>query len=437
MLHEAFYSTTMIQEIKIKNVLSFKDEVTFSFEATNDKSLENYHVIEVIPGVRLLKLCLVYGANASGKSNLIQVFEFLMDFWSSKSASKEEPIDITPFLLDNDSRHQPSEIQLVFYVDTIKYIYSLQVDEHYVLQETLVFYPNSKPATVFERTLEDNHSVIYYGDKIVISGAVKDKVEVECLSNTSFFSAYRSVNANVKEIEAVLKWMKQSFMPSIESDTVLKDYTKDLLIKGKCESAYILNYLREADFNISQIKSETIKKPVSDGFVSMVLSNKNIPQKEKYRIQKDKTIERAETVFQHEIIDKEGEKKNFELPEELESSGTLRVFGLAGVLQQAIKWNAFLAVDEIESSLHPDLVKFVVESFLKDSKGHAQVLLTTHYDGLLEERELLRNDNVWFANKKSDGATELYSLSDFTGVNRLSSLRKAYRAGKFGAVPNI
>ena len=113
-----------------------------------------------------------------------------------------------------------------------------------------------------------------------------------------------------------------------------------------------------------------------------------------------------------------------------------RSMGVAGIINKLITQNAFVAIDEIESSLHPKLVEFIIENFLKQSRS-SQLLVTTHYDGLLEEEDILRKDSIWFTRKINDGSTELYSLSDFRGTNRISSLKKAYKYGKFGAIPNI
>ena len=141
----------MILEFKIKNFLSFKDEVTFSFEATKDKTLEDYHVVKVAEGVRLLKLGIVYGANASGKTNLLNAFDFLRDFWFNVADSKEDETGVVPFLLDPEKPLQPSSFKLSFYVGSTKYVYSLEITEKQVLLEKLEYYPGVQPAVVFER----------------------------------------------------------------------------------------------------------------------------------------------------------------------------------------------------------------------------------------------------------------------------------------------
>ena len=174
-----------------------------------------------------------------------------------------------------------------------------------------------------------------------------------------------------------------------------------------------------------------------DDMLSLLLNKaRHIPEEEKERLKKEKTIKHTKTEFEHKIINKDGVSKLYKLSKGLQSEGTLRTLGLAGAISQLVDRNAFLAIDEIESSLHPRLIEFIIEDFLKQ-KGRSQLLITTHYDGLLEEDDLLRKDSIWFTNKKENGATELYSLADFKALNRISSLQKAYKYGKFGAIPNI
>ena len=111
----------MIQEIRIKNFLSFRDEVVLNFEATRDKTFEDYQVVSVTPKVRLLRFALIYGANASGKSNLLSAFDFLRDFWFDIKTNIDEETGAIPFLLDTDTPNKPSEFNIIFYLDEKKY----------------------------------------------------------------------------------------------------------------------------------------------------------------------------------------------------------------------------------------------------------------------------------------------------------------------------
>lgn len=426
----------MILSLKIKNFLSFKNEMTYSFEATKDLHLEEHQVVEVAPGVRIAKLGIVYGANASGKSNLIKAFQFLHEFWFNTTESKDDETGTTPFLLDKETRLQESEFVLIFYIQEKKHIYSLKLNEFNVIEESLYYYPSIQPAELFSRQLMDKISDIKFNSKLKISSVAKNEISVKCLTNMSLFAAYNKVNIHLPEMDTVINWMKDQYMNSVMPDVpYLEKFTENLILKDSTLKDYILDFLHKADFNISNFTTKIENKTVPDNFISLVM-NSNLPTEEKERVKNEKTIQISETQFLHRVIDKNGKEGFYELSELSQSKGTLRTMGIAGVLNRAICKNAFVAIDEVESSLHPKLIEFVLESFLKQSKT-AQLLMTTHYDGLLEEKDLLRSDNIWFTNKLEDGSTELYSLSDYKGINRISSIQKAYKYGKFKATPNI
>ena len=402
----------MIAEIKFKNMFSFRDETVLSFEADKSKDLESYHVVELAPDVKLLKLAVIYGANASGKSNIIKVCDFIRSFITCTPLNKAELIKIVPFLLNRTSKEQASEFSVSFYAmngdKAIRYVYSVLLETTHIVRETLIYYLSQQPATVFERSMENNVSSIKFGQKVKISTAAKEEITLKCLPNMSVFAAYMQVNTNIAEMETALPYLTKQMMPAIVPTSSLSRYAEEA-IKKETAKEYILRYLQEADFNISNISSK--EQETKKGVVNY-------------------------TMYQHKVSSGLGGNDYYEFPELYESDGTIRTFGLASQIQNSIGSNAFLAVDEIESSLHPKLIEYMIERFLKESK-QAQLLLTTHYDGLLGEEDLLRKDNIWFAEKNTDGASVLYPLTDFKGLNRISSLQKAYKFGKFGAVPNL
>lgn len=402
----------MIAEIKFKNMFSFRDETVLSFEADKSKDLESYHVVELAPDVKLLKLAVIYGANASGKSNIIKVCDFIRSFITCTPLNKAELIKIVPFLLNRTSKEQASEFSVSFYSmngdKAIRYVYSVLLETTHIVRETLIYYLSQQPATVFERSMENNVSSIKFGQKVKISTAAKEEITLKCLPNMSVFAAYMQVNTNIAEMETALQYLTKQMMPAIVPTSSLSRYAEEA-IKKETAKEYILRYLQEADFNISNISSK--EQETKKGVVNY-------------------------TMYQHKVSSGLGGNDYYEFPELYESDGTIRTFGLASQIQNSIGSNAFLAVDEIESSLHPKLIEYMIERFLKESK-QAQLLLTTHYDGLLGEEDLLRKDNIWFAEKNTDGASVLYPLTDFKGLNRISSLQKAYKFGKFGAVPNL
>lgn len=402
----------MIAEIKFKNMFSFRNETILSFEADKSKDLESYHVVELAPDVRLLKLAVIYGANASGKTNIIKVCDFIKSFITNTPLNKAEQIKIVPFLLNRTSQKQASEFSVSFYVmdgeKAIRYVYSVLLDTTRIVQESLIYYPSQQPATIFERSTENNVSFIKFGQKVKVSAAAKEEITLKCLPNMSVFAAYMQVNTNITEVETALQYLTKQMMPTIVPTPSLNRYAEEA-IKEAAAKEYILRYLQEADFNISNISSK--EQETKKGVVNY-------------------------TVYQHKVSSELGDNDYYEFPELFESDGTIRTFGLASKIQKNIASDAFLAVDEIESSLHPKLIEYIIERFLKESE-QAQLLLTTHYDGLLGEEDLLRKDSIWFTEKNTDGASVLYPLTDFTGLSRISSLQKAYKFGKFGAVPNL
>lgn len=425
----------MIQEIKIKNFRSFKDEVTFSFEASNDKFAEDSQVVQINENTRLLRFAIVYGYNASGKSNLLDVFEFLYDFWFYKPKDMDVKTGTIPFKLDKSSPTEPTRIELVFYVEDTKYSYLLELDEHQVYWEKLSYYKSVQPTKLFERRLENGQSVIDFNLKI--SNIVKEKITVECLKNMSFFAARKQANASIPEIDAAMAWMTNKVHQTISPSTNLTKYAQRMTSKDNELIAYILDFLREADFNITNFKTDAINQPYPEEVVEMVLSSDKLSEEEKEIIKQVPFKKDFRTDFEHTVENERG-IESYVLTSGYgeESRGTLRTLGIETALYSIMKENAFVAIDEIETSFHPKLLEKILFEYLR-THSRSQLLVTTHNDGLLDlVDDLIRKDSVWFTEKKKSGVTDLYKLTDFRGVNRLSSIREAYRNKRFGATMN-
>lgn len=428
----------MIQEFKVKNFLSFREEVTINFEATKDTTFEDYQVVEIVPGVRLLRFAMIYGANASGKTNLLNAFEFLFDFWFEIQKDISVTTNVIPFELDKITPSRPSVFSLKFYVNGVKYWYQLELDKKKVISEKLSYYSSVQPTILFERGLENNVSVINFNPTAVkISTLAKEEINIRCLPNMSFFAARKQVNVFLPKIDDARDWMKEGVMSVITPKMDLFSYAKRKIQEDTKLKSHLLDFIKEADFNITGIESQIIKQDVPQDVLNFILKAGDVPEEEKERVKKEKNFNQIKTEFEHTVRNERGEEKYF-LPERLQSDGTRQISGLETAIYSALQRKAFLAVDEIESSLHPDLVMFILKKFLDQKDNHAQLLFTTHYDPLLNEvDELFRKDAVWFTDKNESGATELYSLVEFNGLKRIASLQKAYRQGRFGAIPKI
>ena len=427
----------MIQEFKIKNFLSFRDETTLSFEATNDHTFEDYQVVEVAPKVRLLRFLLVYGANASGKSNLLYALEQLHRFWFNRKEDIEQPTDTIPFLFDAETPHLPSEFEIKFYINSTKYWYKVSLDNTKVLTEELYYYKTVQPTLLFARAWKQGQSVIRFNPvAIKVSQAVLEELTLKCLPNMSFFAARNQVNCVLPLIDDARDWMRKGFLSLISPKTKMFEYAGKEMLEDNQLRQYILNFVQRADFNITGISTKKESIPIPNFIRNAIIENDQIPKLEKEKLLENNVLDKLDTDFEHTIKNRHGLEK-YNLNYTLQSDGTCRVVGIEAAIYKALQNGGLLPIDEIESSLHPDLIEFIIEQFLK-TKSHSQLLITTHYDPLLNTiNDLIRKDSVWFTEKEEDGHSELYSLIDFKGLNRIRSFQKSYRNGAFGALPNI
>lgn len=427
----------MIQELRFKNFLSFREETTFSFEADKSKDMEDVQIVKMPDGVRLLKFALVYGANASGKSNLLSAFEFLNEFWTKKSSDSEDGTDVQPFLLDKETPNQPSEFDLKFYVEGNRYWYHLVLNKDAVKSERLYIYKSVQPTLLFKRDLETNFSRLSFNNSILkVSATAQEKLELDCLKNISFFSAKGNANIDLGEIDKVRNWIKERMLPNILPYTQMYEYAEKKINKDEKLKSHILSFLHKADFNISGINSEIVKKAIPSDMMKFIETS-SMPEEDKEKLKKDGTYDSIQTTFIHKVKNNRGEEE-YSFSEYQQSVGTKRMIGVESAIYSAENKSAFLCIDELESSLHPELMEFLIQKFLENKKSHSQLLISTHcYELLNFIGDLIRKDSVWFTQKDESGNTDLYSLIEFSGLNKMSSILKSYKNGKFGAKPEI
>lgn len=427
----------MIQELRFKNFLSFREETTFSFEADKSKDMEDVQVITMPDGVRLLKFALVYGANASGKSNLLNAFEFLNVFWLKKSNDSEDGTDVQPFMLDKETPNQPSVFDLKFYVEGDRYWYHLELDKNAVINERLYIYKSVQPTLLFKRDLENNFSKLSFNNAVLkVSSTAQEKLELDCLKNISFFAAKGNANIDLGEIDKVRNWIKEKMLPSILPYTQMYEYAEKKINKDEKLKSHILSFLHKADFNISGINSEIVKEVISNDMMKLIETS-SMPEEDKEKLKKDGTFDTIRTTFIHKVKNSRGEEE-YPFSEYQQSVGTKRMIGVESAIYSAENKSAFLCIDELESSLHPDLMEFLIQKFLENKESQSQLLISTHCLELLNlTDDLIRKDSVWFTQKDESGNTELYSLIEFSGLNKMSSILKSYKNGRFGAKPEI
>ena len=408
----------MIVNFSIQNFGSIKDKQTLSFEADDSKHLEDTYVVHTA-GKRLLKLALIYGANASGKTTVLKALDFLRDLVVNPKEIKYHSLKFSPFLFDKKTILEPSFLSIEFIQNNICYLYEVEFTHQSILSEKLI----SGEVIVYSRetSVEKLLTEISFSDKIIISDNEKKTLEINTLYNNTVLGGYLKTNVDIDILKEVVNWFKFCLKPIILSHTNLDNFVTRNIDKGDIEKQSIIDLLLKADFHILDISIKKVMEDITD-YSFEELSKKGV---------KDlKPIDHIEIAFKHFV-----NGNQYILPFELESQGTKRFYGFAGLLALLIKTPTIFPIDELESSLHPDLYTHFLLSFLQNAQ-HSQLIATTHNRELLGDTDIFRNDVIWFTNKGEDCATELYSLADFD-TSAIKNILNAYKIGKFSGVPRL
>ena len=428
----------MVHELRIKNFLSFKEETIISFEASKDEFLQDTMIVTMNDGTRLSRLAIIYGANASGKSNLLAAFEYLFWFWKRKTGDDELLTGVEPFALDDDTPSLPSEFELKIYVNDKKYVYQLSLTPKNILSEKLLVYNSNQPSMLMHRELVDGNTVLKFNPALIkVSAAVKEQLTAKCLNNTSFFAARKSVNCNLGEIDDVRDWMINHTLPVIDLGQNMFTYAESKMLDNPDAKNHLLEFSQLIGLNIEDMIVEKDYMPLTPEMIQFMQASGRLSEENVNKLNKDPRMQTGfKTDFRVAVNTNKG-KKVYTLPKSSQSDGTLRSMGVETALYVAEQKNKLLPIDEIESSLHPMLLKFMIQRFLK-TESRSQLLLTTHYDPLFNAiGEYLRKDSFWLMDKEENGNSVLHSLVSKNGVNKMRSLQRAYLNNKLGALPQI
>jgi AAA15 family ATPase/GTPase len=235
-----------------------------SFEADKSTHLENYYVVQPIEGLRLLKLGLIYGANASGKTTILKALDFLRNLVLEPKSQKTETFDFKPFLFDENTPKQNSVFTIEFVQNKIRYYYEVELNEKAIVREDLYFY-NPNKANVFKRTtnLEKQLSAIIFGRKIKVDKVATEVLESNTLWNNTVLGGFLKTNIELKELKEVADWFTNYLNQLIKPRTDLNKFTSSRIKKSLIQKNVVLEILNQADFNISdiQFREEIIDVP--------------------------------------------------------------------------------------------------------------------------------------------------------------------------------
>ena len=421
----------MIQEFQVQNFYSIRERQTISFVPTNDSNMRGEYVHEVAEGVELLKIGIVYGSNASGKTTLLRALSYFRSTMLNKPESKNEGMGYLPFLLDKHSRDEYSQMQMTFWVNGEKYIMSLEFDSKRIYDESLIVYTSARPTTLYKRIYqpESDHTEVSFGAKAGIDKATQRAIEGNTTNNCTVMAAFGQSNAHVSKLNDVFDF----FLSGIQNILTPRDYlsfdVKNELKNDKDgkKKRFLLQLLKASDFNIIDMTLDEREESITPE-MEKAINSAPIPEEAKIEMLRRGTIKHDDIMFLHT-----GEDGEFELHEGLESAGTHRFLGMSVVLYYVLHENNFIPIDEIETSIHYELLSYFIKLFLANSEGSSQLLMTTHDINLLNE-DFIRRDVVWFTDKSSQGATQLKRLSSL-GLHKTINPYNAYKQGKLVDLP--
>lgn len=412
----------MLIEFTVGNFRSFKEKTTLSMVAAKIKSrdarMDENNTFEAGKNLRLLSSAPIYGANASGKSNLVKAMAFMcyLVTKSSRDSQAGDMIPVEPFRLNASTEKEPAFFETTFIMDGILYRYGFEVTPEKIVTEWLFFVPSTKEAMLFVRD--------EYGIKLSSKFKEGRGLEDKTRTNALFLSVVAQFNGAIAR--SVLGWFQQIGFISGLDDVGYKDFTISMFADGKYR-AEIIHLIKKFDLGIDSVVHETIEK-------SKVSLPSDMPDEIKNLVKKDKLVA-IKTIHEKWDTERPIEQVAFYLGEE--SEGTQKLFFLAGPILDTLSQGRVLFVDEMETRLHPLITRSIIALFhsSQTNPNHAQIVFTTHDTNLLS-KDYFRRDQIWFIEKDRQGGSHLYSLAELK-VRNDASFESDYIEGRYGAIPFI
>lgn len=427
----------MLIEFTVGNYRSFAEPVTLSMEATKlkarDSEVDAKNTFPAGKNLELVKVAAIYGANASGKSNLLRALEFMVHFvsHSHEGTARLGNTGAEPNLLRSDLRNKPSHFEIVFLMhDGVKVRYGFEVSPERVEREWLYTYPSPRPRTLLDRV----------GDAFRIGGHFSEAREVEKFVKANALLLSVSANLNQATAGGIVDRITDITCIDVASPDNLGAWAR---LYGFARDKWsttgsAIGLVMSLDLGLAGIKVELrpdvqLVENVSDPVGSII----------------DTAIARSESISDllkvktsHKVFDEQQQnvgEAEFDLDQH-ESVGTRRAFEIARSIVISALIGGALTVDEIDSSLHPLLVRQIVEYFQSSTTNpnNTQLIFSTHDSSLLDA-DLFRRDQIWFVEKSAHGASSLYSLADFdtSRVRNDSNYLRDYLSGRYGAIPYL
>ena len=414
----------MLIKFIIKNFKSFKEQTILSMVASSLTDFEENNVITT-PKLRVLKIGSIYGANASGKSNLIDGLATMR--WliinSAKNVNRNEQINVEPFLLHTGTENEPSEFEIELMLNTTRYRYGFLVDKKKVHEEWLFETKKRKEYPMFLR----KEQTIKVWDRFKSAKGLEKRTRPNALflSVAGHWEAEEAIEIN--------NWFwKMNLIHGLKTE----EYTRVTIekIKKTKDKRKIMKLLRYADLGIDDVK-------IYEGghfYDSVVAEERLMMYGDIYKSLGLEKPDETEIKTTHAKYNEQGnrlyEAVQFSMKDQ-ESEGTKKYFNIIGKIVEAIEKNEVVVIDELDARLHPLITKSIIRLFTSIPESRAQIIFTTHDTNILDKR-MIRRDEVYFVEKDKFGASKLYSLVEFK-TRKESPMDKNYLNGKFGAIPFV
>lgn len=418
----------MLIEFTIGNYRSFGDPITLSLEAaaikSEESSVDENNIIPISKNLNLLTSAAIYGANASGKSNLVHALVFMRELVinSARESQAEEPIKFEPFRLRTSNINKPGYFEVVFLIENQRYRYGFEVTSEKIVREWLFFTPSIREARLFTR--ENNQIEVnphYFREGL--------KLEKRTRDNALFLSVSAQFNGEIAL--KVMKWFHNFKIISGLNDIGYRGYTIKIYQRDPARKEQITNLVHTFDMGIEEIAIDKVDRS------NMPLPKDMPDQLKKFILETEGDIFSTKTY--HTQFDETGQPIDrviFDLDQN-ESEGTKKIFYLSGPILDVLSSGKILVIDEMEARMHPLITKNIINMFnlIETNPKRAQLIFITHDTNLLD-RKLFRRDQIWFTEKDSYGSSHLYSLVEFKPRND-ESYERNYLRGKYGAIPYL
>lgn len=413
----------MLVEFRVKNFRSLRDEQALSLVASSDKTLADTHTqatgLSAVP--RLLRSAVIYGANASGKSNLIKALQYMRGVVLESAARPPgAAFALQPFRLDAVASERPTEFEVTFILDGIRYQYGFAMTSQRIVAEHLLVYKAFKPQRWFERQVAADTGKDVYEFGSGLKGA-KSVWEGATRHDALFLST--AVQLNSEDLRRVFDWFATDLV-IFNEQTPIDPQVSVQMLRQPNGRRQVRDFLCRADISIGDIDVDTRKVPGQTVQFDLLSGKTEVQIAE---------VEEHQLRFSH--VTEEG-KATFGLMDE--SGGTRNLLFLAGPVLDVLRRGLTLVIDELDTSLHTLLVRELVRLFHRPetNTGGAQLIFTTHDTSLLDAPDLFRRDQIWLVEKDVQQVSTLVALAEFS-PRKNEALERGYLMGRYGGVPML